>query len=390
MQDNNEENNQNLEKDFFKAESSDNPLESTSSNLFTVSEDVNPLTTDVNKVEQKVTSKGIIGEKERPKGKRAFFSRKSILDTDDEDSKYLKSYIGKNHSKITKEIVNYAAIIFSPFYYAYRKLIVLGIIIFCGVLFLHLKLNNFFYDGLLYVISGFFFNIIYVAYCVRKVNKIKRRYEKYDSYSIDRICDRKGGTSVVFLILSTLIYLIIFVFYCANFYLAPTSKFLEKFGIVFTYDNGKIEFRYDENLLNPDEILDDKYGFKSKDYFNMGIPNSHFIETENNNNYLYVYTLGKESQFDMCRIELLSTKGYSSSTKLIEAISRETKEEIQNITVNNINWQYIHHNGLKGTNYYYTTMIDDKVFLLNYFKDNSGIYDCLDYEKDVLESIKKK
>lgn len=395
MQDNNDEKST-VTNDFFKSTNNDN-YETTVNSSHVVSEEINPLTSDINKINQTVNNNGVIGEKEKSKRRKLFVSRDFVKNNESDDDELLRLYIGKNYYKISKGLINFAAIIFCPLYYLLRKMFILGTLIFVGLLFLHLKFNNFIIDAVYYVFWGLLFNVIYLIKSNRKVNSIKRKYADNDSYTIGRICSKSGGKSVILLILGIILDIVILIFFCANFYLKPMTKFLEKFGIAFTYENGNIKFAYDKSLINKDKIFDDKYGYyvvksdiKSKDYFNMSTPNSHFTDSSDDSNYKFIYTIGNDSGFNACRIELFALQGYSTSTKFIEAVSNETKDEIKTTDVNGINWKYLHHEGISGTTFYYTTMVNDKVFLLKYYKDNTGIYDCMNFENDVLSSVKKK
>ena len=394
---NTEQNSESLPNDFFKSDKSEQGLESTSSSLFTVSEDVNPLTTDVNKINQEANSSGVIGKKEEPPRKKLFVSHKSLFHDGLERNELLDTYVGRNYRKIAGKALNFSALIFCPFYYLYRKMVILGILIFVGLLFVHLKFNNIAYDIGYYLIFGFLFNFLYLAKSQRRVSRIKMKNGEFDTYTVSRICSKNGGTSIILLILGVLIDLIILAFFCANFYLNPMTKFLEKFGVVFTYENGNMNFSFDKTLIDTNIYYDDKPGYyitksdvNAKDYFKMVAPNSHFVEKTSDVNYSFYYTLGNDSMFDMCSVELYGIKGYSSSQKFIEAVYKEKKEEVFEKKVNDIDWQYIHHESLKGTNYYYTTTIDGEVFLLNYYRDNAGMYDCMFYEDAVLSAIKKK
>lgn len=395
MEENNNENKVNAQ-DFFSSPKTQEEVEP-QNNIVAVSEDINPLTTDINKVSQNISSGDVVGKKEVSRAPKFYVSTKSYFNNETNDDEMLSLYVGKNYGKISSRFINFSAIIFGPFYYMYRKMLILGILIFVGLLFLHHQYSNYIVDAVYYLIFGVIFNILYMSKSIRKTNKIKNKYSNYDKYSMGRVCSKKGGRSILLALFGFIISLIILVAFCTYFYLDPMTKFLRKFGIVYTYENNKIEIKFDRSVLNEDEMFDDKYGYyliksddSSKEYFNMDFQNSKFIDDSDELNYKYIYTLGNDSKFDQCKIELYGLKGYSTSEKFIAALANYNKTNYNTLTINGIKWYYLYHSGISGTGYYYSTMIDNKVFVLRYFKDNTAVYDCLDYNNSVINSVKLK
>ena len=180
--------------------------------MFTVSEDVNPLTTNINKVEQNITSSGTVGENSKPKRRSFFISRKNVFTDGVKDEELLSLYVGKNYRKISSRILNIAALIFCPFYYLYRKMFLFGILIFVGLLFIHLHFENYFIDAAYYFVFGLIFNILYFSKVRRRVARIASQNINLDAYNVGRICSKKGGTSFIILLLGILIDLIILIF----------------------------------------------------------------------------------------------------------------------------------------------------------------------------------
>lgn len=395
MEENNNENKVNAQ-DFFSSPKKEEEIES-QNNMVTVSEDVNPLTTDINKVSQNVSNGGVVGNKKVSRAPKFYVSTKTFFNNETKDDELLKLYVDKNYGKISSRFINFSAILFGPFYYMYRKMLMLGILIFVGLLFLHHQFNNYIIDIAYYLFFGIIFNILYMSRAIRKTNKISNKYDKYDKYTMGRICSKSGGRSIFKALFGFIICLIILIAFCTCFYLDPMTKFLRKFGIIYKFENNKVEIKYDRSLLNEDEMFDDKYGYyliksdnPSKEYFKMDFQNSKFLDDSDELNYRYVYTLGNESKFEQCKIELYGIKGYSTSEKFISALADYSKTNYDELTINGIKWYYLYHSGLSGTGYYYSTMINDKVFVLRYFKDNTAIYDCLDYNDSVVNSVKLK
>jgi len=112
------------------------------------------------------------------------------LKTEENDN--LKKYVGKNFDKLFLKTRNYACGIFGPFYFLYRKCILLGFIF----LVLELLILRIYYYFSFFIILTFliirfiFYSVIFNQYYVFK---IKKKYEKLSSKIIE-----KNNTSIVY------------------------------------------------------------------------------------------------------------------------------------------------------------------------------------------------
>ena len=161
MEENNNENKVNAQ-DFFSSPKKEEEIES-QNNMVTVSEDVNPLTTDINKVSQNVSNGGVVGNKKVSRAPKFYVSTKTFFNNETKDDELLKLYVDKNYGKISSRFINFSAILFGPFYYMYRKMLMLGILIFVGLLFLHHQFNNYIIDIAYYLFFGIIFNILFMS-----------------------------------------------------------------------------------------------------------------------------------------------------------------------------------------------------------------------------------
>ena len=96
-----------------------------------IHDEVNPITSDLNKVSDQVI-KGMSISKVKKHGSEG--PKKSPFDREPSNMEMLKNYIGQNSNKIIDRLFNFSAIIFGTLYYAYRKMYLLGILFFIGFL----------------------------------------------------------------------------------------------------------------------------------------------------------------------------------------------------------------------------------------------------------------
>lgn len=165
----------------------------------------------------------------------------------------LKSFIGNNYDKITKNSFNFAGFFFSIFYMFYRKMFLYGITLFILTLILQFFVNNsLIIPILLDILIGLFVNKIYLNYANRKINKIKTQNSQKSTEELKNICSKKGRTSVAYIFLG--IFTIIFIMFIV------LSTFLIKAGFdFFNFNNWNIVNNNDnsknETLLENVDIV---------------------------------------------------------------------------------------------------------------------------------------
>lgn len=154
------------------------------------------------------------------------------------DEELLKSFVGNNFDKVVTKRFNFSALFFGPFYFLYRKMYLIGIILIIVSAILSSVLNSTYITGIIInILCGFSFNYLYVNFASKKIEKIKSQHS-YDSINV--MCIKKGGTSIALAILALIIYIVIMVF---------ITPFMFLFTFIFSSDDidSKME-AFDVNL----------------------------------------------------------------------------------------------------------------------------------------------
>lgn len=122
------------------------------------------------------------------------------------DEELLRAFIGNNFEKVATNRFNFSAFFFSSFYFLYRKMYLVGIIlvILSAVVSYFFK-STFIIGILISIISGFAFNSLYLNFVSKKIERIKATSTTED---IKAVCTRKGGTSILLAILVFIGYII--------------------------------------------------------------------------------------------------------------------------------------------------------------------------------------
>lgn len=122
----------------------------------------------------------------------------------------LEFFIGKNYEKILNGRLNFAAAFFFILWFIYRKCYLLAFILFLIQLFI-VMLVSVFFEGIniyfIYIIFIlfylFFANTLYILDARRKIKKIKKKNVSYLA-----AIKKKGGTSIVAVIIFPIIYIV--------------------------------------------------------------------------------------------------------------------------------------------------------------------------------------
>ncbi len=224
-----------------------------------INEEVNPVTRS--DAEDKVREKTKFKKRKMLDDKPSIFARPASED------EMLEQFIGKNYYKIRRNKFNFSAFFFGPLYFWYRKMFIAGYIyiiiisLITYILQFQFKIDNYIYEFAVTFIAslilGFSFNTFYVNRAKKKTEQIKKKYErKYDAFDIGRLCSRKGGGSVLYVILG---------FICLSFFsiiIALLVTIIVTFitvgtftGFNFNIDKIKNTFNFDidvKSIINKD------------------------------------------------------------------------------------------------------------------------------------------
>ena len=131
-----------------------------------------------------------------------------------ENEDLLEAYIGEDYKIIKKWPFNVYAFFLNFVYLLYRKLYITGVIglIITTIVILFFRSILIPYIIIMMLLLGFGFNYYYVFVSKKKIEKIMSDYEGSDKFSLQNICEEKGGVNVLFALLIYLVF-IIFIFF---------------------------------------------------------------------------------------------------------------------------------------------------------------------------------
>lgn len=130
------------------------------------------------------------------------------------DGDLMSAYIGKNYDKLVYKPFNWSCFFFSFFYAFYRKMFGFAIII----IVITAIIQNYIFSGFisniaLSILFGFLVNRVYLTKVHKAVIKIKTNNKDKSDDELLKICSKKGGTSVLSIILGVIIvFTILFIF----------------------------------------------------------------------------------------------------------------------------------------------------------------------------------
>lgn len=149
-----------------------------------------------------------------------FISVSEVNENDFNQDDLLQTFIGKNCSKILSSNFNFAAFFFGLYYMCYRKMYGRSVLIFLLIIvaafavgFLAPALSGIL-PLVIWLSEGFYFNKMYIAHALKKIEKIRTNNPMASYEELDAICSRKGGTSIGLIFLGFITYhAILFVLY---------------------------------------------------------------------------------------------------------------------------------------------------------------------------------
>ena len=292
------------------------------------------------------------------------------------DETLLKEYIGNNYYKITKRKINFAAFFLNSIYLFFRKMPVLGLIIFIVEMVI-LNLSN---QPIILLVLFLFLSIVvnklYVSKSFRKIKKLRAKNSD-DQFTLRRVCAKKGGTNFGYAFFG-LLFEVGFIFFLVFYgYGTNMTKYLGKLGISLNITDSilKVEFLKDVNnnpqsfngLLITDTSVNvfDEFDIKIPEVFNSNIFNDTYRVS-------YEYFDNKKTN-NTCSLKLESIKRYNSSQKLISQMAKYYNTSVLPVREG---WENIKVSNSNGTTYYYATNKEDKVYLFTYGIENNAPLDC--------------
>jgi len=132
--------------------------------------------------------------------------------------RFLEAYIGEDYKVVARKKINIYALLLSWMYFLYRKLYIIGTIglVITGIFIKFFPQYIIYYSIVVMILSGLLFNPIYIMVAKKRVSKIKKTEEYSDDFTIEQVCEKKGGVNFIIPLIIYLIFLVIMFFVMYN------------------------------------------------------------------------------------------------------------------------------------------------------------------------------
>ena len=296
----------------------------------------------------------------------------------------ITTYVGRNFVKIASRPVNFAAMLFNVSYLFYRKKFIWAILAFLFILVLSLYINlPIAYLGVS-VICGFSFNYLYMKSVKWKVKKIESKNKNKSRAEIKKKCKWRGGGSIICFLLGIGIqYLAI----CNLLNLIEANKIsINSKSIIFDIADYYYEMKFEKVITYKTNIeINEKIKVKIPKYFEKS-------KYEGSYQIYYYHKHKKSTNTKYCSIKISEIENINDSSKLMEKISKiynSKSYKVEIIEKNNITWNLYQFEGLSSKKYYYSSKINDSVYLIEYEVPKSSDTKCELYKEQILNDIKE-
>ena len=344
-------------------------------------------------------SNGILNNKVENNSKKTYLS----------DDELLFNFVQKNYDKFVTRKFNFSAFFFSVFYLLYRKMYGYSFI----VIAISILVSIFVRDELILcgsmllicLLLGLFANKLYLSHARNKIDNIRYNHPYVDNEVLLLVCKKKGGTSIVSVIVGLIVNLLvvvgIFIAFCVVFLKIPFSSIFNKIvndyfkiptsGFGFDFGKGK-----DEKQYNPGTYHGKYSGaiwFNSinmKNEFSVTMP-SNFEDKTLYNTIEYKYDDFFEGE--ECKFKLFSVEGYTSASQFIEEVKqygRDSSSVISTEKINGVDWIKTSFHNSFGEEYFYALEKKGVVFVANYSNEKSEKGICETAHQTIIKSIKSK
>lgn len=272
------------------------------------------------------------------------------------DDDLISAYIGNNYNDIKNSKFSIPTFFLGVYYFLYRKMWLYAILgfsisVICTVLSV---VFNIWYVSLVTFIYIIFMalnvNNLYINIARKRVEKIKKNNPNKTNQELINECKKKGGTSVLGVILPIIIiFPILFIAFFIFIFVILMDEFDSK------YDNKSSELRYQL----PEVFKDNDNRYNSDTY----------------SSYYY------NDSFDSCNISISNYTTFGNKTAeeyLKEDVTSNMNEEVSIVNTKNINnfeWKFVEVKGVFEKTYYYTSIFNNRVYKIKYkiTKDDSKL-----------------
>lgn len=310
-----------------------------------------------------------------------------VTNNSNNDEELLKAYIGKNYEKITNNKFNFSAFFFNAFYLCYRKMALLGILVFTINAILCFFVNPLL-SIVFNIVIGATFNKLYLKKAGKKINKIKSDNLNATGDTLIALCTDKGGVSIVRIILGSFVIIVIaFITVMIAVMMGAVTIFGNLFKDFADKTADGLNGNYNGVLIYDSSV-------NIKDEFSITPVGPFQDESEE---YSYEYKFENEEGarvFKDCSFSLNAVQGFSDGSTLVKQMSEYDSDNItDNLStqvLNDINWTWFSKTNGIGTTYYYGTTKNNKAYLFQYEVQEDTSPDCASYRETILNSIIEK
>lgn len=262
------------------------------------------------------------------------------------DEEYIKTYIGPNYEKISKNKFSIPTLFLGVYHLLYRKmwLAAIGWIILNFLSMIFIKKYNIILSIAINIIMGLNFSKLYLEQTQTKVEQIKQQNLDKTNQEILQICRKKGGVSVIIPIV--------------------TACILFAISFIYSFSTGIYTIYKEELKTNPSTTT------PNIEELTYTIPEGFNISEYSTDNYKY-YSYIKET--DYCNITV-ETYDYASAYDSVEDFLNsviyinptDKSTSIISKNINNTEWKLIEINSTHEKKYQYATIYNDKIYNIKY------------------------
>lgn len=144
----------------------------------------------------------------------ALYNNQTIQNNNINDDELIDAYIGPNATKLKNGTFSANTFFFGIFYILYRKMWIMGILLFVVNQIVEFCLPSFSFviSLTLNIIISIEFKKIYLKHVIDEVNKIKQENPNVSQDQLLQICKKKGGISILSILILGLLYVILVIF----------------------------------------------------------------------------------------------------------------------------------------------------------------------------------
>lgn len=277
-----------------------------------------------------------------------------------DDMVLLKQYVGNSFTKLTMSPFSFPALLFSSLYFMYRKMFIIGVIVF-AIEFAILNLLPLTFamiaDVVFRLAIALAVNPLYIGLAKAKIKQLRKKKGniKKNQIELNTMCQRSGGTS---LSKAFIIFIICIVISVVLSFMVVSNSLLSK---VLDYINNGIgiknEVKYEGTInLEDYDVLEN---------INIEIPS---VFKKDGDIFRYVYTTEGTGVFNNCSLTIGKLKGFSSGEDFITQYIEYEKLDanIGKTTSKGITWYTVTNEGSMGKQFYRAALINDDVILFDY------------------------